>query len=192
MTIEMDDCISRCIIFNKAFRSGIHVDEVLFVFSTRSNDGASHESGVLRRLAPNDTDVHRIGCDIAAAQNARASDPDPGPRRRYYCGFRTAVVANLPVKGEGYAIALALIEEGGEPSHVDIAVTVSAASKNERATAKTEAGLAMAEAFGPAVEHVCDIDASDDFHPIHLDPLCLRRAFPQTGQISFVAGEKST
>jgi hypothetical protein len=46
------------------------------------DDGALHESAVLRRLAKDASDVHRIGCKMAAAQNARKQNPPPGPKRR--------------------------------------------------------------------------------------------------------------
>jgi hypothetical protein len=46
--------------------------------------------------------VHRIGCKIAASQNERAGHPPPGPKRRYYCGFRSASYASLPNLGDGY------------------------------------------------------------------------------------------
>lgn len=180
MSIGPEDIISRCIIYDRAFRGNIHLDELLFIFGQSAPDGASHESGVLRRLAPKDDDVHRIGCGIASNQNERKNKPPPGPRRRYYCGFRSARVGELTLSGDGYHVSLTLDNENGEAAHVDIALSVASLDRSERNTIKVDAGLALAEAFGPAVEHVCEGDRNDDAHPLHKDPECLRRGVPQT------------
>ncbi|MFE1598150.1 hypothetical protein [Methylobacterium sp. ID0610] len=174
MTIEADDEISRSIIFDKAFQNSIHVDKVLFVFGQSKEDGRSHESAILRRLAPEDTDVHRIGCKIAHKQNQR-KNPPPGPKRKYYCGFRTAKYNNMQLSGDKWEIFLTIAPEDGEESHVDVALMVHSEDRNERATIKTDAGLALAEAFGPAVEYVCECDHGDEHHPLHKDPECLKR-----------------
>lgn len=120
---------------------------------------------MLRRLAPEAADVHRIGCAIAASQNERKQNPPPGPARRYYCGFRTASVASLPREGDGYAIAYSNIPEGGEEAHVDVALTIFVEGKNAKALRRTDAGLALAEQFGPPAPHRCDCDAEDHQHP---------------------------
>lgn len=167
MCVEIDDAdeISRCIIFDRAFEDDLHVDALLWRFESKDDDGVYHESAVLRRLAPEEADVHRIGCGIAAAQNARKKEPEPGPRRRYYCGFRTASYASLPSEGEGFIIAITNMPEGGEDAHVDVALTVTAESKNARAVSRTDAGLALAEQFGPPAPHRCECDIADDLHP---------------------------
>ena len=119
--------------------------------------------------------VHRIGCGIANKQNERKSPPPPpGPDRRYYCGFRTATVRDLPVFGDGYSLRLILDGENGEPAHVDIALVVHEKDRSARATIKVDAGLAIAEAFGAAVEHICSSDAGDAHHPLIQFPDCLK------------------
>jgi hypothetical protein len=179
MNVTPDDELSRCIIYSKAFASNIHVDGRLFVFGQTGADGASHESGVLRRLAQADDEVHRIGCNIAHIQNERIQPPPPpGPKRRYYCGFRTAKVRDLCLEGEGYSIKLCLDGEGGMEAHVDIALTIFSQDGNERATIRTDAGLAMADAFGPAATHLCPADAGDNLHPLIVYPGCLGALAP--------------
>ncbi len=179
MQVLPDDEVSRCIIFKKAFISGIHVDEVLFVFPD-----SPRESGVIRRLASKDSDVHRIGCKIARGQNTRLGNPPPGPKRRYYCGFRTAEVSAMVLSGNDYVISLTHQPEGGEESHVDFEINLAAGlTRNERATTKLEAGLILAEAFGAAVAHICEEDQQDGEHPINRDPSCLTRGFPRVAGI---------
>ena len=170
MPVEITDAdeISRCIIFDRAFDNDLHVDEMLWRFGQTMPDGASHESAVLRRLAPLAEDVHRIGCGIAAAQNARKQEPQPGPTRRYYCGFRTASYASLPKVGEGYHIRFTNDGEDGEDAHVDVALTVTVDGKSAKANTRTNAGLALAEHFGPPAPHRCLCDEADECHPFSL------------------------
>ncbi|MHB0773418.1 hypothetical protein ACYCVF_33620 [Bradyrhizobium sp. 1.29L] len=168
MPVELapDDQISRCVIYPRFFRDRVHVDELLWQFERTAPDGASHQSGVLRRMAPEDTEVHRIGCGIAAIQNERSGSPPPGPKRRYYCGFRTARYGDLPLQDEGYILVVTNDGENGEKAHLDFALTItiqgSKAAKNNR---KTDAGLALAEHFGPIARHRCDCDCDDPNHP---------------------------
>lgn len=165
--IVSDDLISRCIIYARAFDGEVHVNSRLWPFGASGEDGAAHESGVLRRLAADDIQVHRIGCQIAAGQNAAKGEPPSGPNRRYYCGFRTARCGDLLMMGEGYHIVLTNVAENGEESHVDIALFITVEGKNARANRRTDAGLSFAEAFGPAVPFVCECDSLDDHHPIN-------------------------
>jgi len=176
MPVEITDAdeISRCIVYDRAFDHSLHVDEFLWRFENTQSDGASHESGVLRRLAPDAEDVHRIGCGIAANQNERKNNPPPGQGRRYYCGFRTASYASLPTTGNGYYITITNVPENGEESHVDVALTVTVEGKNAKAVRRTDAGIALAEQFGPPAAHRCDCDVGDDQHPFALwGPECL-------------------
>ena len=163
-----DDIISRCIIFDRAFNHDIHVDEFLWRFESSKEDGTYHESAVLRRLAVADNDVHAIGCNIAESQNIR-KNLEPGPRRRYYCGFRSACYGDLPTGGEDFSISITNVPENDEESHVDVALTLhvpnTKANKNKRANKRTDAGLALAEHFGSATPHRCECDACDHFHP---------------------------
>ncbi len=170
MPVQIDEAdeISRCIIFDRAFEQNIHVDEFLWQFESSGADGNYHQSAVLRRLAPEPSDVHAIGCAIAASQNARKNEPPPGPNRRYYCGYRTASVASLPKQGDGYEIVLTNVPEDGEEAHVDVALIISVAGKNARAARRTDAGLALAEHFGPPEAHRCQCDDEDDQHPFSL------------------------
>ena len=176
MPVEINDSdeISRCIIYARAFEQGIHVDELLWLFGQTRDDGASHESAVLRRLAPNSEDVHEIGCGIAAVQNARKPIPVGSPDRRYYCGFRTASIASLPKEGDGYRIEFTNDGEDGLEAHVDVALTIMVEGKSAKATRRTDAGLALAEHFGPPEPHRCECDIKDPNHPFELlGPECL-------------------
>lgn len=188
MTIQAHDLISRCIIYDKAFYGALHTDSRLFIFGETRDDGASHESGVLRRLAPLDADVHEIGCEIASLQNQRKGNPSRGLKRRYYCGFRTARMSAIPSRGDGYEVRLKL-DGDGHPAHVDIALFVSSQDKNERATIKVDAGMAVAEAFGEATPHICESDRGDENHPLIKDPECLRRGIPRLDSLVIGAGD---
>ncbi len=157
------DEISRCIIFNRAFKDDIHVDGYLWRFDNSDDDGISHESAVLRRLAPDPPHVHNIGCEIAAEQNERRQTP-PGPKRRYYCGFRTASYASLPKSGENYEVTFTVDGEGHD-AHVDVALKILVDGKSARAVCRTNAGLELAEQFGLPAPHRCECDAGDDHHP---------------------------
>ena len=178
--VDENEEIARCVIFPKAFQDSVHTDELLFVFGSSGDDGASHESGVLCRLAPADEDIHRTGCKIAANQNARLGVEPGDPKRRYYCAFRRARAKDVAIKSDRYWVTLTLDNEGGEPAHIDIALfVVDDASRNERATLKSEAGLILAEAFGPPFEHICEVDTGDPLHPLRIDPDCLTRGVPR-------------
>lgn len=168
MAVEIDnsDEISRCIIYARFFHGEAHVDELLWKFEGSGTDGKMHESAVLRRLASDSVDVHRIGCGIAAQQNVRMNEPPPGPKRRYYCGFRTASVASLPREGDGYIIDIKNEPENGEDAHVDVALTILVEGKNARAVRRTDAGMALAEQFGPPEPYLCDCDIADNEHPL--------------------------
>jgi hypothetical protein len=170
-----NDEISRCIIFDRAFENGMHVDKFLWRFETASVDGIYQESAVLRRIAQTSIEVHFIGCGIASGQNARKNDPPSGPTRRYYCGFRTALISQLPQSGNGYTISISHAPEVDIPAHVDVRLIVDPAlSRNARATRRTDAGIALAEEFGTAEPHRCECDLVDDLHPIaQWGPNCL-------------------
>jgi hypothetical protein len=160
------DEIARCIVFEQFFRDGFHINDLLFQFSRRDDaDGNFHESGVLRRLAPADDDVHMIGCNLAAHQNAPRLPQ--GKDRRYYCGFRNVVAGRLPKKGTGFELRLENTEELGNKAHVDFILIVSG-TRSERALNRTAVGLAMAEEFGPVIAHVCQVDLEDSRHPSRL------------------------
>lgn len=177
-----DDTISRCLIFPKAFRERMHADELLWPFDSpgqeRDGQHSYHESGVLRRLAPSDDDVHMIGCRIAAKQNAQRNEPPPGAKRRYYCGFRSAVMRNIAVRGPRYEVRITHAPEGGEEAHLDIELVVSASTRSARANTRTEAGIVLAEAFGKPERHICLCDENDPHHPLEafgaecLEPRC--------------------
>jgi hypothetical protein len=189
--IAAEDEIARCLIFPKAFQNAIHTDEVLLVFGSSGEDGASHESGVLCRLAPTDREIHCMGCGIALRQNERASFATDSPKRRFYCGFRKAIAKDIAIRGDKYSVTLTLDGEGGEAAHVDLALRVESDGKNERATIKAEVALALAEVFGPAVSHICECDLENERHPLKADPECLVRGIPRfaTLQTSLLAGE---
>lgn len=169
--ISDNDVIARCIIYPGAFKGGVHVDEALVPFSSRDADGASHVSGVLRRLAPADQDVHRIGCKISAAQNVRGNLPSD--RRRYYCGFRDALRSDIVFEHPDVTLRIELDNEGDEPAHVDIALTVNVDNKSARNTLKAAVALALAEIFGSATPHICADDIFDQNHPLSKNPGCL-------------------
>jgi hypothetical protein len=64
-------------------------------------------------------------------------------------------------------LVLSVKEEHGIKAHVDFALTVQGDTKSARATNRTNAGLAIAEAFGRADPHICDYDEEDAQHPLH-------------------------
>lgn len=166
-SISEADQLSRCIIYNSLFCGDLHTDSELWIFGKRDQNGVSHQSGVLRRLAPEDKDVHAIGCSIAALQNVAKAQPPPGETRRYYCGFRTALVRDLTLESPGrFCVELSCKEENGVAAHVDVALTVYGATKQVAANQRTEAGMTLASAFGAPVAHVCGCDADDHLHPL--------------------------
>jgi hypothetical protein len=175
-----DDLIARCLIYPQFFQGSIHVNEKLWEFGKRADDGASHQSAILCRLAPPPDDVHRIGCKIAKAGNDRLGDKLTPEKTRYYCGYRTGKFGEMVLSNEKYKITLTLVEELGEKAHVDVALFVSTdASKNEQAGLRTAAGIALAEAFTAlAVPHRCECDAGDKNHPFdRLGNDCLETGF---------------
>lgn len=161
------DEIARCIIFDKAFSHDVHIDEHLWIFGQSDEHGKSHESALLVRLAQEPEMLHAMGCHIAAVQNTFRNDPVPGPKRRYYCGYRLARFGDLPKAGDGYTIEISLQPENGLEAHLDVALTIHVSGKSARRTRKTDAGLALAEQFGAPVPHVCKCDEADTFHPIN-------------------------
>lgn len=186
MAVEIsdDDHVSRCIIFPQLFANFVHTDEVLWLFGQSDASGAAHQSGVLRSLAPNLSDVHEIGCKIAAGQNERLNNPPPGDnsKRRYYCGCRTARVGDIPKETDSYVLVMTNDEEFGVAAHVDFALKVKGETRSERANNRTSASLIIAESFDGADPHVCDCDKGDRGHPvIRYGPLCLStpKALPE-------------
>lgn len=177
--ISDDDEIARCIIFPKAFQGAIHTDEMLFSFGETKADGASHESGVLCRLTAGSEGIHSIGCGIAAFQNEQRNFEPASAKRRFYCGFRKAIARDVSISGDGYKVTLTLDGEGGQEAHIDIALFVEGETKNERNLYKVEAGMALAEVFGPVDPHMCATDADNDRHPLVVDPDCLTRGMPR-------------
>lgn len=164
-----EDVISRCIIFDRAFRQDIHVNEVLWHFENSDAEGIYHESAVLRRFAQTEEEVHNIGCGIAAKQNEDRKQPPPGDKRRYYCGFRSAIMASIPKNGGDYEIKLKHSPEGGVYAHVDVQLMILIdrvpRNKSPRAVARSEAILALAEQFNMPTGHRCLCDVGDTQHP---------------------------
>lgn len=172
--IELADTIARCLIYNRFFPGNIHTDKILFSFGASGPDGKAHESAVLRSLTPQEGDVHRAGCKIAASQNLARGEPPPGPERKYYCGFREACVGEMQLEDETWRVVLTNVPEHGEDAHVDVALELLVEGRSARSVARTDAGLALAEAFGPPLPHVCACDAADEEHPlVRLGPECL-------------------
>lgn len=163
-----DDVISRCIIYGKAFKGGFHVNDNLFRF-----DQSPRESVVARSVMPRSEDVHEKGCSIAELQNSRTNPPSGDPKKRYYCGFRSARIGDIETKGYSYELVIELREENGDKSHVHIELLVDEPNKSERNRIKTEAGLDLADSFGPAEEYICKCDCNDDHHPLKINPRCL-------------------
>lgn len=160
IALEMDDSVARCIIFPRFFSEDqIHVDELLWRFDNSGEDGQGHESGVLRRLTPKTEQVHEIGCGIAALQNETAK------ARKYYCGFRNARYGSIPLTGPNYILTVTNTVELGQEAHLDFALQITVQGKSARNNAKTNARLAIAEAFGPAIPHKCCCDIDDLQHP---------------------------
>lgn len=150
--------------------------EVLF-FKDRTTD-----SGVWRRKAPKEADVHAIGCDIAKSANANQSkkrlkqglseETIPGEDRKYYCGFREASKALLEVRTDRFSVKITHLPEGGLDAHVEIKLTVNAGV--QKAVAMIEASMAMSRVLGGPFAHTCAGDAGDQKHPLVLvGPACL-------------------
>ncbi|MEG3169925.1 hypothetical protein U1737_17170 [Sphingomonas sp. LB3N6] len=166
-SLRPDDQIARCLIYPQFFEGSIHVNGKLWEFGKRADDGASHQSAVLCRLAPPPNEVHRVGCKIAKAGNDRLGDNLTAEKKRYYCGYRIAVLDSMVLVGDKYRIELRLQEELGEKAHVDVALFISTdAPRNRHAQLRTAAGIALAEAFTSIpVSHRCEVDDGDDNHP---------------------------
>ncbi len=178
VAMAAEDELVRSLIFSRFFPGNIHTDSVLWAFGKTLDDGAAHESGVAVSLAPTVAEIHRVGCSIAANQNADRGEPEPGPKRKYYCGYRRAKVSGLPLVGDTYEVTLTIDGEGGEPSHVDVALHYKVQGTNPRANARTIAGLALAAAFGPPDPYICAKDQQDDKHPLVREGItCLTAGF---------------
>ncbi|WP_206240389.1 hypothetical protein [Novosphingobium terrae] len=176
--MTQDDELARSLIFKRFFPGNIHTDASLWAFGATEADGKAHESGLALSLAPTSDALHRAGCAIAAAQNKTKGEPEPGPLRRYYCGYRQARVSDLPLEGETYAVTLNIDGATDISAHVDVALSYKVEGKNPRANARTKAGMALAEAFGPAVPYICTCDSTDKEHPLVKNGLdCLTSAF---------------
>lgn len=168
------DKISRCITFGKFFHNGRATQDLLWKLHPRSGDnGLYRESGVLRSLAVNDDEVHQIGCSIAAGQNLRVrgtkGEKWKPSDQKYYCGFRTALVSEIisiiEMEEQSFKVKLTLLPEKGIESHVDVSVKINLENSDDRALARAEASLALAEAFGPPVPYRCPCDEEDLQHP---------------------------
>ncbi|WP_156347312.1 MULTISPECIES: hypothetical protein [unclassified Sphingomonas] len=172
IVIGATDVVARCLIYPQLFLGNIQANEKLWEFGKRAADGASHQSAVLRRLAPQASDVHRIGCKIAASGNARlferiAPEQIPLEKKRYYCGYKEAVASNLQINGDEYRVELRSLPEFGEEAHVDVALFINEnVPKNKQANLRTAVGVALALQFGTATPHICENDKDDTNHPI--------------------------
>jgi hypothetical protein len=176
VSIEPEDEIARCLIYPQFFEGSIHVNGKLWEFGKRASDGASHQSAVLRRLAANTGDVHRIGCKIAAIGNERLGPEVDPEKKRYYCGFRSALVNDLQLVSDDYRVVITSLPEFGEDAHVDVALFINDdVPRNRHANLRTAAGLALAEAFPQEPEpHRCAVDKDDPNHPfVRLGEGCL-------------------
>ncbi|BCA60958.1 hypothetical protein HMP09_0192 [Sphingomonas sp. HMP9] len=171
VNIEHSDRIARCLIYPQLFKGNIHANSKLWEFGKREEDGGSHQSAVLRRLAETSAEVHRIGCKIATAQNDNLKErlspaPIPLDKKRYYCGFRDATVGALLEGTDEYRISIKSLPEFGEEAHVDVGLFIATGvPKNRHANLRTDAGLALAFHFSPASPHLCECDNGDDNHP---------------------------
>ncbi|WP_232494895.1 hypothetical protein [Novosphingobium kaempferiae] len=176
--MSSDDELARSLVFNRFFPGNIHTDESLWAFGKTRDDDKAHESGLALSLIATEENIHSAGCQIAAAQNAERGEPEPGPKRKYYCGYRKAKVNELPLVGDDYEVSLTIDGEGGNPAHVDVALAYKVDTKHLRAHARTKAGLLLAAAFAPAVPHICECANDDDEHPLVKNGLdCLTTAF---------------
>lgn len=170
--IDPSESISRFIIYDTLFEGNVHTDNVLFPVAGEKPDGYYHWSGVLRKIIPIDQDVHNIGCDTAANQNVAKNDPPPGPKRRYYCGFRSATAGDIGIKEDDCVVELI----NDHNHHVDIRLKVNLTAKAAKANARTNALMAIAEVFSDPVPHICECDSEDGEHPLtKYGPACLSR-----------------
>lgn len=171
VNINMDDTISRCLIYNKFFRNGKAAKDLLWkVHPTSGDGGIYHESGVLRRIATTDQEVHKIGCDIAAFQNSRVIGKKKDKwkqeeHQKYYCGFSSGSLEELEFENDYYKIKFTLLPEHGVESHVDVMVEVKGETQDDRDYGRSEASLALAEVFGVPVPYRCECDTNDVLHP---------------------------
>ncbi len=182
VAIGQGDRLARCLIYPQLFEGNIHANSKLWEFGKRAKDGRSHQSAVLRRLAVETGDVHRIGCKISSAGNGRLAEQGKltAANQRYYCGFREALFEDFELITDEYEIEFSNVPEFDEEAHVDVALRISPdAPPNLHATLRTNAGLALAERFGAVTIHRCAADLEDRNHPFdRLGEECVSSGLP--------------
>lgn len=165
--IDDNDTAARLILFATAFENNVVRDDLLWRFEGVNSAKNRYETSLyLRRLIPDNAEVHKIGCGLSATQNTSRGDPPRGDiNRRYYCGFCEARVSGLRLQDPRYWTELQLVEEDGIKAHIAFFLHTRDGSKKERADWRTEACARLAAALTPISLHCCEADVGDAHHP---------------------------
>ncbi len=149
-TIDGGESVSRLVDDPRTYtvEKGL-IWETLFQFPH-----SQHESVVWRRYAPDDLDVHAIGCE---RERSRRGNPDRSPQR--YAGFITAKVCTIcairNVRGHGFRVDH-LPAEGLHHAGISYApVPGGSLNKNDKTELKVYLWQAF-KAFGPMTPCQCD------------------------------------
>src|SRR5450631_2504969 len=110
--IPVSDLVARFVLYPAFFTADVFDRSNMFQFT---NSG--EESGVWRREAPTDLDVHRRGCKKARLKNKRTSEAYAAriaegknpqkPVTEYYCGFLEAERGALEIQTDFARVELA-------------------------------------------------------------------------------------
>lgn len=177
--IEQMDELARCVLHDTFFSSdGSIPNTLLWKFVSRvspENNQVYVESAVLRRVANHDDKVHQIGCDIARQQNDRLGlNVEVKRKKKYYCGFRPLHIEEVissaakTLNDESDFRFIFDFDGDSENGHVSVCANIIPTTKSGRATARTAAGMWLAQLCGPPRRHRCDCDADDEGHPFSL------------------------
>lgn len=172
--VELGDLVARFVSYPKFFKSGRVDTEMLFRFES----SGSEESGVWRKLAPLEKDVHRRGCRQARFKNkgnleryeqrGGASSGRPLPEPEYYCGFVQATRQVLEVANDFAHVEVFQKTENGDRAHVAIKIVFNEnVHQKQKPAVRSEIIRELSTKVKDPHPHVCHGQKRDLQHPFH-------------------------